>query len=80
MKETILKYKRGENTYTVCVFPKVFLKLVRSKIKLEHLEYHDAILSVLQDIIASLTLVDSFSFEYLDKEGLKHIISGKATK
>ena len=80
MKETILKYTRGEITYTVCVFPKMFTNLVRRKIKFEHLEDYEAILSVLQDIIASLTCVDSFSFEYLDKEGFKHIISGKITK
>ena len=80
MKETILKYTRGDNTYTLCVFPAVFTKLVRRKIKFEHLEDYEAILSVLQDIVASLTLVDSFTFEYLDKEGFKHIISGKVTK
>lgn len=80
MKETILKYTRGENTYTVCIFPGMFTNLVRRKIKFEHLEEYDAILSVLQDIIASLTLVDSYSFEYLDKEGFKHIISGKVTQ
>lgn len=77
MKETILKYTRGENTYTVCIFPGMFTKLVRSKIKLEHLENYEAIVSVLQGIVASLTCVDSFTFEYLDKEGFKHIISGK---
>ena len=80
MKETILKYTRGEDTYTVCVFPKVFKRLVRCKIKFEHLEDDEAILSVLHDIIASLTLVDSFTFEYLDEEGFKHIISSKVTK
>lgn len=80
MKETILNYTRGEITYTVCVFPRVFSNLVRRKIKFEHLEEYEAILSVLHDIIASLTLVDSFSFEYLDKDGFKHIISGEVTK
>lgn len=77
MKETILKYTRGEITYTLCVFPGVFTKLVRRKIKSEHIEEYEAILSVIQDLIASLTQVDSYSFEYLDKEGSKHIISGK---
>ena len=80
MKETILKYTRGDINYTLCVFPKVFTKLVRRKIKFEHLEDDEAILSVLHDLIASLTLVDSFSFEYIDKQGFKHIISGKLSK
>lgn len=80
MKETILKYTRGENTYTACIFPGVFTKLVRRKIKFEHLEDYEAILSVLQDIIKSLTCVDNFTFEYLDKEGFKHIISGNNNK
>ena len=80
MKETILKYTRGDANYTVCIFTKVFTKLVRRKIKFEHLEDDEAIISVLQDIVASLTLVDSFSFEYIDKQGFKHIISGKITK
>ena len=79
MKETILKYTRGEITYKVCVFPKVFSKLVRSKIKFEHLEDYEAILSVLQDIIKSLTCVDNFAFEYIDNKGYKHTISGKST-
>ena len=76
MKETILNYTRGEITYKVCVFPGVFTKLVRSKIKFEHLEYYEAILSVLQDIIKSLTCVDNFTFEYIDNKGYKHTISG----
>lgn len=80
MKETILKYTRGDINYTLCVFPKVFTNLVRRKIKFEHLEEYEAILSVLQSIIVSLTQVDSYSFEYLDKEGFKHTISGKVTK
>ena len=80
MKEATLKYTRGENTYTACIFPRVFTKLVRRKIKFEHLEYYESIRLVLQDIIKSLTQVDSYSFEYLDEEGFKHIISGKITK
>lgn len=80
MKETILKYTRGENTYTLCIFPGMFTKLVRRKIKFENLEEYEAIISVLQNLVASLTLVDSFTFEYLDKEGCKHIISGKLSK
>ena len=75
MKETILTYTRGENTYTVCIFPGMFTKLVRRKIKFENLEEYEAIQSVLQDIVSSLTLVDSFTFEYIDKQGFKHIIS-----
>lgn len=77
MKETMLHYTRGTNTYKVCVFPKMFEKLVRTKVKHEHLEEYEAILSVIQSIVASLTCVDSFSFEYIDKEGYKHIISGE---
>ena len=76
MKETTLKYTRGEITYTACIFPGVFTKLVRLKIKFEHLEYYEAIRLVLQDIIASLTCVDNFTFEYIDKKGSKHTISG----
>ena len=76
MKETTLKYKRGEITYTACIFPGVFTKLVRSKIKFEHLEYYEAIRLVLQDIIKSLTCVDNFTFEYIDNKGYKHTISG----
>ena len=76
MKETTLKYTRGEITYTASIFPGVLTKLVRSKIKFEHLEYYEAIRLVLQDIIASLTCVDNFTFEYIDKKGYKHTISG----
>lgn len=80
MKETILKYTRGEITYKLCVFPGVFKKLVRRKINFENLEYYEAIRSVLQDIIKSLTCVDSFSFEYIDNKGYKHTISTTTDK
>ena len=77
MKDTILNYRRGELTFKVCVFPKVFTRLVAEKIKYEHYCEREAIMSVLHDIITSLTSVDSFSFEYIDEKGFKHIISGK---